>query len=741
MPDYSKHEDVLILLKEAQDADQDNREAALEAQWFIEKQDGQWEPEWWDANSGKPRYTFDMTSPIVDQIAGEIEQADFDIKVRPAGGDSSKETASILDGLIRNIENISNASAIYSHAGRNMVATGIDGWRVVQEYCDGMSYDQDLMIKPIYNFSERVWFDVGSQTRDRSDSKYCFVLQAIPSDEYKERFPKGSGQSVSSGRTKTGYYQKASTIVCGQIYYVKYEKTEIAMLSDGKIIELTDDTKAVLDELAANGITVSQSRPRKKPVVYSRLFDGDVWLTDEQRTVFSYIPVIPTYGNFKVIEDKTVYRGVVQKLMDPQRVMNYSLSREIEEGALAPRAKYWMSPKQAAGHEEKLRTMNVNSDPVQFYNPDPANPGPPQQSGGAQINPGLRTVSESMRQIMGQTAGMFAANMGDNPGLQSGVAIKSLQQKGDNGTIKYFKALEIAISQTARVIVDAMPRVYDTTQQKRILNADGSFEMQTLNKTVIDGQTGKPVVINDLSKGKYDVTCSAGPSFQSRSQEAVQTILEMAAFDPSVIQSGADILFNNLDSPGMDLIAQRKRQQLLAAGVIPPTQMTDEEKAQIAQAQAQPKAKDPATQIAEAEALKAQAEASMAQTKARIAQTEAEEAAIKLQQAQEKLRLQDDKQNDENAQKMLDRRHETDLAQMKALAEFRKAVTIEMMKNQQAAPMAPAPQIDVEGMVAALAQELRGISQAMLTPRVAVYDEAGNITAGVPAQIPQQRVN
>ncbi len=743
MPDYSKHEDVLKLLTEAQDADQDNREAALEAQWFIEKQDGQWEPEWWDANSGKPRYTFDMTSPIVDQIAGEIEQADFDIKVRPAGGDSSKETAQILDGLIRNIENISNASAIYSHAGRNMVATGIDGWRVVQEYCDGMSYDQDLMIKPIYNFSERVWFDVGSQTRDRSDSKYCFVLQAIPSDEYKERFPKGSGQSVSSGRTKTGYYQKAATIVCGQIYYVKYEKTEIAMLSDGKIIELTDDTKAVLDELADNGITVSQSRPRKKPVVYSRLFDGSGWLTDEQRTVFSYIPVIPTYGNFKVIEDKTVYRGVVQKLMDPQRVMNYSLSREIEEGALAPRAKYWMTPKQAAGHEEKLRTMNVNSDPVQFYNPDPTVAGgaPPQQSGGAQINPGLRTVSESMRQIMGQTAGMFAANMGDNPGLQSGVAIKSLQQKGDNGTIKYFKAMEIAISQTARVMVDAMPRVYDTTQQKRILNADGSFEMQTLNQTVIDGQTGKPVVINDLSKGKYDVTCSAGPSFQSRSQEAVQTILEMAAFDPSVIQSGADILFNNLDSPGMDLIAQRKRQQLLAAGVIPPTQMTDEEKAQIAQAQAQPKAKDPATQIAEAEALKAQAEASMAQTKARIAQTEAEEAAIKLQQAQEKLRLQDDKQNDENAQKMLDRRHETDLAEMKALAEFRKAVTIEMMKNQQATPMAPAPQINVEGMVAALAQELRGISQAMMTPRVAVYDEAGNITAGVPAQIPQQRVN
>lgn len=734
MPDYSKHDEVLKLLSEAQEADQDNRERVLEAQWFIEKTDGQWEPEWWNRNAGKPRYTFDMTSPIVDQIAGEIEQADFDIKIKPAGGDSTKETAQMLDGLIRNIENISNASAIYAHAARNMVATGIDGWRVVQEYVDGDSFDQDLVIKPIYNFSERVWFFPGSQTRDRSDAGGCFVLQAIPVDEYDERFPKGSKQSVSSGRTKTGYYQKAATITIGQIYYAKTEERELALLSNGTVIDLTDDAKSILDDLKADGVTVTETRKRKKRVFYSRLFDGNDWLTDEQRTVFSYCPVIPTYGNFKVIEDKTVYRGVVQKLMDPQRVMNYSLSREIEEGALAPRAKYWMTPEQASGHEDKLKSLNTNSDPVQFYNPDPQAPGAPQQSGGAQINPGLRTVSESMRQIMGQTAGMFAANMGDNPGLQSGVAIKQLQRKGDNGTIKYFKALEIAIAHTARVLIDAIPKVYDTARQVRLMKSDGTFEMRIVNRTVIDAQTGKPVVVDDLSRGKYDVTCSAGPSFQSKMQETVAAITEVAAFDPSVIQTGSDILFGNLDSPGMDLIAQRKRQQLLTAGIIPPAQMTEEEKAQIAAAQQQPKPKDPATQIAEAEALKAQAEASLAQTRARIAQTEAEVAAVELAQAQEKLRQADEKQEDENAQKMLDRQHETMLTEMKAIADFRKAVTIEAMKKQSEVPVPQVPPVDVEAMVAVLAQEIRGVSQAMLTPRVAVYDDQGNITAGVPAQ-------
>lgn len=671
MPKYTKHAEVLTLLKEAQEAESDNRAKVLEAQWFIEKTDGQWEPEWWTANNGKPRYTFDMTSPIVDQIAGEIERADFDIKIKPAGGDATKAGAELLDGMVRNIENLSSASTVYSHAARNMVATGIDGWRVVQEYVDGNSFDQDLLIKPIYNFSERVWFDIGSQRRDRSDSKYCFVLQAIPVDEYKERFPKGSEQSVSTERTKSGYYQKAATIVIGQIYYVKTEDRELALLSNGEVIELDDDAKSIMDELTLRGVTVTKTRSRARSVVYSRLFDGGDWLTDEQRTVFSMIPVVPIYGNFKVIEDKTIYRGVVQKLMDPQRVMNYSMSREIEEGALAPRAKYWMTPKQAAGHDDKLRTLNTNSDPVQFYNPDPEAPGAPQQNGGATVNPGLRTISEAMRQIMGQTAGMFAANMGDNPGLQSGVAIKNLQAKGDNGTVKYFKAVEIGVSQTARILLDGIRYVYDTARQVRILRPDGAMEMEMVNRVVIDQQTGRPVVVNDLSKGKYDVTCSAGPSFQSRAQETVQTIIDMAQYDPSILQGAADILFNNMDAPGFDLIAQRKRQQLIMAGLIPQNQMTEEEKAAVAQAQAAAVNKsDPATIIAQAEATKAQAEALTAQTKQ-------QEAAIGVQEKSRKLQIMDREQNREDLKLASDmdfREREFDTNQIKEMADTLKAI-------------------------------------------------------------------
>ena len=78
MPKFDDHDYVLDLLTTAQDADRDNRQRAREAHLFLDKRDGQWEPYYWNLNDGRPRYTFDQANPIVDQIAGEMEQADFD---------------------------------------------------------------------------------------------------------------------------------------------------------------------------------------------------------------------------------------------------------------------------------------------------------------------------------------------------------------------------------------------------------------------------------------------------------------------------------------------------------------------------------------------------------------------------------------------------------------------------------------------------------------------------------------
>ena len=91
--DFSKHSNVLVMISEAQDANTDMRQGVRDAKLFLNKRDGQWDPYAWAKLEGRFRGTFDMCTPIVDQISGEIDQSDFSLNVSPAGGESSMDTA------------------------------------------------------------------------------------------------------------------------------------------------------------------------------------------------------------------------------------------------------------------------------------------------------------------------------------------------------------------------------------------------------------------------------------------------------------------------------------------------------------------------------------------------------------------------------------------------------------------------------------------------------------------------
>jgi len=652
---------VLSMLKDAQKSDNDLRAHSREAHHFIDKRDGQWEPGLIKQFKNRPRYTFDKTGPIVDQIAGEMENADFTLRVRPSGGDASKDNAKIFDGLIRNIRNISNAERTFEQAGRSMVTCGVDGWEIVQDWVDSDSFEQDLIIKKIHNWLDRVWFDDNSEEQDHSDAEWCFVLSTITRREYENQFPKAEKNpaSVGSNRLNDVYFQKTSDVVTlGKIYFKKRTKEELVQMSDGSIYVVDEDFQRVQDDLAnppvdpqtgqptAAPVTEESRRTRERSRVHSRIFSGDDWLTESEETVFDLIPIVATYGNHKITENKFLFRGVVEKLIDPQRVLNYALSRDIEEGALSPRGKYWMTQEQQEGFEEELSTMNVNADPIQNYNHIEGQP-PPFWNDGARPNAGLQTTAENMNGAITEGAGLFQANMGDNPGLQSGVAIDRQISKGDNSTTKWFNSQEVAICYTGRVLINAIPRVYDSTRQVRILQDDGSFEMQTLNQPTTDEATGEVIILNNLSAGQYDVTCEVGAAFKSKQREAATAFAEMAATDPALSEIARDVWFKNLDAPGFDIVSERARAIMLQQGTIPQDQWTDEEleaarAAEEAAAQEEPE-EDPNLLFAQAEQAKADADMLAAQVKQQEVQGNQQNKAQELQLEAQKIQLDVDK--------------------------------------------------------------------------------------------------
>ena len=130
--DFKDHANVLLMISEAQEPEKSNREMVQTQKEFI--LESMWDEQYAAVYDKAKRYRgeFDQISPTLDQISGELSKSEFAISVSPAGGGATEDTADVFAGLIRNIENISNAPSIYSQIGDSVVMAGLDGFEIVQ---------------------------------------------------------------------------------------------------------------------------------------------------------------------------------------------------------------------------------------------------------------------------------------------------------------------------------------------------------------------------------------------------------------------------------------------------------------------------------------------------------------------------------------------------------------------------------------------------------------------------------
>ena len=589
MTDYTNHDTVIQNLQTDQQAETDQRNLSRVDQKFIHEPDGMWQDEdstvknWGDK---RPRVTLDMISPQIDQIAGEIEQNEFQAKVDAMGGGASDDVAKIFGDIIRNIQVASDASRSYQRAGRKMIEMGFDAVRVRADFESAKSFKQILKIEKVDNAINRIWFDSNSVKEDRSDARHGWDLRALNKSVYNEQWPEGSGQSVNDSNndsTSTTLNQR-DVVVVGEILYKEKVKIKLVEFSDGTVLEMNDKFDAKKSELLQKQVTqVGKPHDRTRFKVMSRWFDGADWLEEAKETPFDLIPLCPAYGNFDIVDNAVTFSGVVRKFKDANRVINFSESKQLEEVANSPVSKLMMTRTQASGHEKSLETMNKNNNPVQFWNPDEKAP-PPFQTSGAQANPALIQQTASMTNYI-----QIAGNQHNDPQRQfvSGVAMKQAENKGNTSNIKYHNSLAVMITYVCKVLKGAAPRIYDTKDREvRAIKEDGTVSKIKLNTIVRNEDGTGQEMTNDLSVGEFDVTCSVGPAFKNRKQEAQDAILNIAAVDPAILQRNADIYVSTIEAPAMDLVAERERAFLFDQGAIPDTQWTDEEKQEVADAKA-----------------------------------------------------------------------------------------------------------------------------------------------------------
>lgn len=554
--------------------ERDQRRLAVEDIKFAQTEDGQWDENAKEKRKNRPRFTINRVAGAIDQLIGDQRQNRTDIKIRPVSGGSDEDTAKVYTGLIRNIESCSKASNAYDCAFDEVVNGGYGGWRVTTEFVDDDVFEQDIKIKPLNTATTSLWFDDSAKEYDRRDAMWAFVTVDMPIEEHKQRFKNSPISEWSQERFNNSSCQNwigGDTVKVAE-YWVKTPVTrEIALLSDGRVIDAEEES-SVLDELSEQGITVKRTRKVKSHKVEMYLMDGSTILEGPKQWAGKFIPLIPMYGRQSHIEGQTYNRGIVRFAKDASRIYNYEMSSVIETSALTPKDPLWYTPAMIKGHEAKYRNFTTQNSPFMPFNVDPKVPGPPVRGGAPAVQQGSMSIIQNASMDIYHVTGMQPPSIGANPELKSGKAIQAQERLGDRGSFIFTDNLVKSQEYTAEILVDLIPRIYDTERQVRIMAQDGESENVFINQSVLDEQTGKNVLVNDLSTGKYDVVAESGPAFATQRQESAQQILDLIATSPMFENLAMDLVAKDLPILESKELTKRVRKIQIQQGIIEPTE-------------------------------------------------------------------------------------------------------------------------------------------------------------------------
>jgi len=566
MSDYDGDYDPIIdeakdFLKLCNDADTMNRQEALEDLKFVNGD--QWPVELQNSRNleSRPILTINKLDGYCRQVTNQQRQQRPRIKVHGTNSQAQEKTAEVIEGMTRHIEVNSNADNAYDTAFDHAVRMGWGFWRVTTNYVSEDSFDQEIYIDAIDN-PFTVYFDPNSERVDGSDADRCLITTMMSKEKFRKLYPdcddgssftqRGTGDAQSEWITK-------EDIRIAEYFYVQRESAILYQLSDGtsKFAEGKDFFKRL--ELA--GLEVVNERPSyKRTVKWKKLTAIEV--IEEREWPGMYIPVVPVYGRHVVIGDKKKKFGMVRHAKDAQRMYNFWQTTITESVALAPKAKWIMAEGQDEGHENEWAGANVKSYPLLRYKQTDidGNSAPPPQRLQPEPPPtGVMAAAQSINQDISTLMGIYDPSQ-QLPGNMSGKALNGQQQQVDLTNFDFYDNLTKSIQHTGKIILDLIPHVYDSQRVMRIIGPDGKPDLVGINEPKQDEQ-GVWTVMHDMSVGKYDVVMDTGPGYNSKRQEAVESMVDMLKVDPALMQQAGDLIFRNMDFPGADIIADR-----LAAG-------------------------------------------------------------------------------------------------------------------------------------------------------------------------------
>ena len=535
------------------DADSTNRAEALQDikfaagdQWPIEIQNSR-------NVEARPCLTINKIDAYIRQVTNQQRMQRPRIKVHPVNNLADYKVAQVIEGITRHIETNSNADTAYDTAFDYAVRMGWGYWRINYKYVSESSFDQEIYIDAIDN-PFTVYFDPNSIRPDGSDAERCLITTVLDKKIFREMYPGANDganfQPRSTGDDTASWITKED-IRIAEYFYVERERARLFLLSDGT--SAFADSDSFFERVEAAGLTVVDERDSyRRAVKWCKMTALEV--LEEKTWAGKYIPIVPCYGAQVIVDDKRKKYGLVRFAKDPQRMYNFWRTSMTESVALAPKAKWLLAEGQDEGHENEWALANIKSSPVLRYKqkdiegvpapvPQRLQPEPPPMG----IMEAAGAISADLQMVLG----ILDPNQLPSGNI-SGKALMGQQAQVDLSNFHFYDNMTRSIKHTGKIILDLIPKIYDTQRVMRIIGSDGQPDMTTINEQSAIGE-----VLNDVTVGEYDVVMDTGPGFQSKRQQAVEAMMPLLTGNSELFSIAGDLVFRNFDFPGSDVIADR----------------------------------------------------------------------------------------------------------------------------------------------------------------------------------------
>jgi hypothetical protein len=573
--DKEIYEEARDFLRLCEDAESDNRSRGLEAKKFRKGGEGQWQQDLYaarKAEGGRLSLTINHTDTFVTRVENSMKQQRPRIKCHPVGQQSTVDKADLVNGLTRHVENRSQASIAYDSGGSSALTIGWGYWRLLNEFIDERSMDQELRIAPILN-AFTVYRDPNSVLPDGSDSMRYLISRKQTRKEHKLEHP---GEPISEwqpgGNGDDLNWESHDNIRLAEYYRIITKPEKLFKMKDGSTLFEHEFAPGVLEEALKDplkhGFQVEQTGPRKGQAIQRpSTFRQVQWFKLNGRKVIDqrdfppehikHIPIVAVEGNVMDINGRRTFSGMIENLMEPARMVNIWESMKTERLGLSSKSQWTAYEGVIEGHNE-WHEANVKNFSVLVGK---AVTGPngellplPTKQAPAQIEAGMSEAMQSAYSALMAMAGQPHEPGQDAKGeVISGVALQERRELADITHFQYYDNQTHSIAFTGRLMLEWFPLIYSTERMQRIIGEDGMPSMVKINEKTAEG------IKNDLTVGEYDIVMDTGPGYDTKRQEGAEAMIDLlkTPLGEPIAKVGSDLIVRNMDFAGSSDLADR----------------------------------------------------------------------------------------------------------------------------------------------------------------------------------------